>query len=438
MVITNEFKCQTDSDTIEKAIQNRSADGIVIISPRESDIEPERKYWLIDRAILIPENTTIILQNCKIKLSDRCRDNFFRSANCGIGIDFPEKIQNIHIRGEGLCILEGADHPRSTGDASKRLQNPCPFLPEDICKYADYIPKEHRDLGKPTWEDFHDFSYGTDCGKEGESQYGDWRNIGILFANAEFFSISNLRIVESHGWGISMEACSNGSVSKITFDARMFKEIDGILMNIENQDGVNLRNGCHHITVSDISGQTGDDVIALTAIARAKNFIPGGSMKTTHVMHNDYTKRERNTHDIIIRNVTAHSFYCYELRLLVGNTEIYNVIIDGVIDVGPTLPHDGQGTLVFGDYSDDNSIEGRIHDITVSNCICGCVPLGKNMHNLSFPGLTAGIAIGMGGDIKDSSFVNVINKNPNEPMFAFGKKKRKYFINAKKENFVNE
>ena len=51
MVITNEFKCQTDSDTIEKAIQNRSADGIVIISPRESDIEPERKYWLIDRAI---------------------------------------------------------------------------------------------------------------------------------------------------------------------------------------------------------------------------------------------------------------------------------------------------------------------------------------------------------------------------------------------------
>ena len=49
-----------------------------------------------------------------------------------------------------------------------------------------------------------------------------------------------------------------------------------------------------------------------------------------------------------------------------------------------------------------------------------------------------GIAIGMGGDIKDSSFVNVINKNPNEPMFAFGKKKRKYFINVKKENFVNE
>ena len=43
--------------------------GIVVIPPRESGIEPERTYWRIDRAILIPENTTVVLQNCKIKLS---------------------------------------------------------------------------------------------------------------------------------------------------------------------------------------------------------------------------------------------------------------------------------------------------------------------------------------------------------------------------------
>ena len=116
MINANDFRGAADSDTLEKAVENRTADGIVLIPPRESDIEPERRYWLIDRAILLPENTTVILQNCMIKLSDRCRDNFFRTANCGFGFPDPAPIRNVHIRGEGLCVLQGADHPRATGD----------------------------------------------------------------------------------------------------------------------------------------------------------------------------------------------------------------------------------------------------------------------------------------------------------------------------------
>ena len=141
MINVNDYICPTDSETIERAMAARTADGIVVIPPRVSDIEPERSCWLIDRAILIPENTTVVLQNCKIKLSDRCRDNFFRSANCGMGIEFPEVIHNIHIRGEGLCVLEGADHPRAVGDGSKLLHNPCPHRAEDIIAIdADWVP----------------------------------------------------------------------------------------------------------------------------------------------------------------------------------------------------------------------------------------------------------------------------------------------------------
>lgn len=119
MINVNDFKCLTDNETIELAIRNRQPDGIVVIPPRLSDIEPERKHWLLDRAILLPADTTIVLQNCTIKLSDQCRDNIFRSANCGIGIEDPERIANIHICGEGFCQLVGADHPRATGDGSK-------------------------------------------------------------------------------------------------------------------------------------------------------------------------------------------------------------------------------------------------------------------------------------------------------------------------------
>ena len=71
MVNVNDFHGLCDNDVIEKAIANKGVDGIVVISPRMSDVEPERSYWLLDRAILLPENTTLILRNCMLKLSDR-------------------------------------------------------------------------------------------------------------------------------------------------------------------------------------------------------------------------------------------------------------------------------------------------------------------------------------------------------------------------------
>ena len=157
MRTVNDFAGKTDNDRIDEAIRNRHGD-IVVIPPRVSDIEPERDWWLLDRAILLPENTTILLQNCRIKLSDKCRDNFFRSANCGLGIENPLPIGNIHIRGVGDCVLEGADHPRATGDSSKFIACPC--------------PKNFSGSPNPTFNDFHRHSYGTDGGKEGESENG--------------------------------------------------------------------------------------------------------------------------------------------------------------------------------------------------------------------------------------------------------------------------
>ena len=403
MVNANDHRGATDSDTLEFAIRSRSADGIVVIPPRESEIEPERKYWLIDRAILLPENTTVVLQNCTIKLSDRCRDNFFRTANCGIGFPDPAPIRNVHIRGEGLCLLQGADHPRATGDSSKLQHAPCPHRPEDLIAIdAEWIPAERKASGKLDFWDIHDHSYGTDAGKTDESQYGDWRGIGILFANAREFSIENLTISESHGWGISLEASSFGRIERIIFDARMSKEIDGMLMNMENQDGIDIRNGCHHITISDISGETGDDVIALTAIVPDKYvFHPGGSIRTTHVMHNDWSRRERDIHDIIIRNVTAFSYLCWLIRLLPANTRIYNVVIDGLIDTRPADNRNG-GTILLGDGGNyGTNLPESMSGITISNVIC-----------------SSNSAVTLAGFMKDSVITNVVNRNPDTPVLS--------------------
>lgn len=401
MVNANDFRRPTDHETIQSAIDSRSADGIVLIPPRISDTEPERDYWLLDSAVLLPSNTTIILQNCTIKLSDRCRDNFFRTANCGPGMDDTEKVTNIHIRGEGLCSLVGADHPRATGDGSKILACPCPYTPEDLCRLAPWVPEERRFPDKLSFWDAHDHSYGTDAGKEGESQYGDWRGVGVLLANTEHFSISNLRIEKSHGWAISLEACSQGRVEKIHFDANMSKEIDGMLNNMENQDGVDIRNGCHHIVISDITGSTGDDVIALTAIAGGP-YHPGGSLRQTHVMHNDWTRRDRNIHDIIIRNVTAYSHLCWVIRLLAANTKIWNVVIDGVIDSPPEgLTH--FGTLLLGepDSGYGQNLPDSISDITVSNMICNSTR-----------------AITVSGYLSNSVITNIVSRNDLNPIIT--------------------
>jgi hypothetical protein len=74
MVYANDFSGQTDIDVLNAAIENRGSDGIVIIEPRKSAHEPDRSWWLLDHAVLLPSNTTVILRNCKLKLSAPLRD----------------------------------------------------------------------------------------------------------------------------------------------------------------------------------------------------------------------------------------------------------------------------------------------------------------------------------------------------------------------------
>ena len=396
MVNVNDFLKQNDNAAFDAAIAARGADGVVVIPPRKS--ADGRDYWLLDRAILLPANTTVILQNCKLKLSDRCRDNFFRTANCGMGIEDVAPIENVHIKGEGCCLLEGADHPRASGDSSMTLAAPCPHEVEDLCRLGTWIPEERRTPETIEFWDIHGHSYGTDAGKAGESQKGDWRGIGILFANVTHFSISGLKIKESHGWAISLEACAKGRVEKIEFDARMSKMVDGLLQNMENQDGIDLRNGCHHITISDISGSTGDDVIALTAIADERHR-KGGALCSTHVMSENWDKRERDIHDVIIRNVRAHSNHRFLVRLLSIGTHIYNVVIDGVTDTSPEEVS-YRGILIGDkDMAYGSNLPDGVKNVTISNVIYN----------------SDRYAIHVKGYLKDSTITNVISTRSAQP-----------------------
>ena len=383
MKTANDYPGLTDNERIEAAI--RECEGNTVVIPqRVSKIEPERTWWLLDRAILLPSNTTVILQDCKIKLSDKCRDNFFRSANCGLGIEEPYPAENIHIKGIGNSVLEGADHPRSTGDASKTLACPC--------------PKNFSGSPNPTFDDLHRHSYGTDALVEGKTPIGDWRNIGILMAKVNHLSIENIRIIEQHAWAISLEACSFAHLNHIEFKACMTRVIDGAEHNIEHQDGINLRNACHNVIISDITGTTGDDVIALSAFASRFRVRKGGELGSTQILCNDWDKREKGIRNVIISNVLASpAGGCCLIRLnATDGAEIRNVAINNIVDTSPDDFHGNCAIMVGGrpgiigepGHPYGNQQEQSLFNINISNVTTNtrngiCIPGGLTNSNIS-------------------------------------------------------
>lgn len=315
----------TDSERIEQAVNvSHKNGGIVTIPARKSDAVSERNYWVLDRAILLPGDTTLILENCKLKLSDRSRDNFIRSSNCGEGVSDVRSLSNIHIIGVGSVVLEGADHPRSTGDHAKTL-------------------------GTQT--------YGTDAGKEGCKQTGDWRNIGVLLSSVQNFSIQNITLKDYHAWGVSLEYCFYGNVKNLHFSAGNGKLIDGKFETILNQDGLDIRRGCHDITIDGITGVSGDDLVALTAIYPQK-VISSGDLNSTQVSSMPAKGKTDDLYNIIIRNVMG---YCAGRHSIIrflnaSGIKMYNIVLDGVVDTSP----EGLNCISTIRIGDNNPVWGGI------------------------------------------------------------------------------
>ncbi|TWU25162.1 hypothetical protein Pla52o_14600 [Novipirellula galeiformis] len=299
-VSPNDFQ-GSDVERINQAIEAAAATGEPVVVPRiNRAADGDRDIWLLDSAILVQDGTYLELENCHLKLSDQSRDNIIRSANCGMGITDIQPIRNVTIVGKGRVTLEGADNPRSTGDSAKTLGVR---------------------------------SYGTDAGVEGESQTGDWRNISILMAYVDHFRIENLFLKDAHAWTISLERCAYGVIRDLEFSATESKVVNGKREVFLNQDGLDLRQGCHDIDIANISGHTGDDLIALTNIVN--DAMAAGSPDYIMVSTpNNRGDGQDDIYNITIRNVRGHTAGGHHIvRFLnAGGLRIHDVILDGLID----------------------------------------------------------------------------------------------------------
>lgn len=320
-VTPNDFE-GTDVQRINRAIEVALAAGKRVVIPRDNtgsdrlgtgrlpDLslelqdsaapEPDRDrtrtdglsdMWLLDSAILLRSNLRLELDNCRIKLSDRCRDNFMRNVYVPDGIT-----TNLHVRGIGNVVLEGADHPRATGDSGKTLGN-----------------------------GWRGSTYGTDAGIPGQSQLGGERNFGIYLTYVEDFSLEGFTIKDSHCWAICLRQCANGTLRKLGFESRGFKTIDGAWRQIANQDGIDLRQGCHDILIENITGFTGDDLIALTSVA-----LPG-----------TVTGDRDDVHHVTLRNITSSTRGHLVLLLNNNGIKMHDILIEGLTDTNPGGPKKG-------------------------------------------------------------------------------------------------
>lgn len=200
----------TDSISIQNAIRAAKESGIdSVVIPRMNE-RTGKPYWIIDEAILLPSDIHILLENCHLIQADGCFDNVFRNENMyteGSNTAAREQ-RGIRITGVGNAVIDGGVHNGLTENTSEK-----DGMPHISC------------------------------------------NNMILLHNVDGFAIDNITFKDQRWWAINLIYVTNGCLTNITIDARD---------NVPNQDGIDLRTGCHNITIENIYGQAGDDLVALS------------------------------------------------------------------------------------------------------------------------------------------------------------------------------
>ncbi|MBX2925472.1 MAG: hypothetical protein KF746_24960 [Chitinophagaceae bacterium] len=341
-ITPNDFN-GSDTERIQAAVNAAKKTTHKIVIPQINS--NGTNVWKIDSAILLPGNMTIILDNCIIQLSDSCRDNMFRSDNVGIGITSPVWNYNISIVGVGQVLLKGADNPRSTGDAYRTLTR---------------IPVTGR------------VSYGSDAGKKGIKQKGDWRNNLIQIAYVDGFNLKNVKIEHSHAWAISFERTRNAVLSDLGFNNPESILVNGIEKKVFNKDGINLRHGCKYFRINNITGINGDDLIALSSLDAAPYYHTNGDINSYQVTSTKWAGPEDDTEQVFITNCQTN--YTGVAIRTSDSAGIHHVYVNGVVtkarpDTPPPYGGSPYTLLVGGRGYGQASVPGRINNIYAMNLV---------------------------------------------------------------------
>ena len=290
---------ESDSKMLNEAIRLGKGGTVTIppINPRT-----EEPIYMIDEPLLLPSDITVVLDNCHLRLTPTAECNIFRNEMLyreGYQTLAREQ-RNIRITGRGHAVLDGHGH-------------------NDVFEWS-----QKKD-GRPSV----------------------YVNNLILLHNVDGFEISGLELRDQRWWAVNLLFCSNGYISDLTVRTDS---------KFSNQDGINLRVGCHHILMERLSGTSGDDFIALSAIGLCTEYLVEG--KASDIAY------------VKIRDVIASSMHEAIVALRANDShKVHHIEITNVTESNHgnenVLPYT---TLLLGQaafYSKEPGRHGCMHHVRV-------------------------------------------------------------------------
>lgn len=285
-----------------------------MIDGNQTAVVPKRNpltgddLWIIDAPLILESNKTVILDGAHLRLANGVYCNMF-STEFPLGGACKHK-EHIAIIGRNGAILDGGEY-------------------NGLCE--------------------------KNAGRDGLPHI--FYNNMIFMRDVDGFEISGLSIVEQRHWAMNLLHCANGKICDITFQASN---------QAKNQDGIDLRFGCHHITIENICGTTGDDTVALTAL--------------NHTPANPFYLPDRcgDICNITVKNIDAactggHSI----IRLLCHDgLQVHHILVEDVTDRNFEIGKKNHAAIRIGDknYSSIKMAEDSdIHHITLRR-ICSDAP----------------------------------------------------------------
>ena len=310
---------KSDAESIQNAICRAVGDGTFRVRIPRLNERTGEECWVIDESIRLPSGIEVLIDDAHLMLADGCFCNMFTA----IGGERTDKaLKGITLRGRGHAVLDGGHYNGLSERNSEK----------------DGLPHISK-------------------------------NSTLLFANVEGLVVEDLTLTRQRWWAITNVAVRDARFSRLRFAAELSRmDGEGVHhpnewpkrhreMYVRNADGIDLRVGCHNVLIEDISGFTGDDSVALTAL--------GGFERRFGYLPTDACP---DIHDVTVRHVDTETFSCANVRLLNHNgNKLYNVTVEDINARHTEGIFRSNAAIAIGDsrYADRLSAKGDTHHITV-------------------------------------------------------------------------
>ena len=279
----NQFDAPSDSQRIQMAVNEAAANGCGKVLIPAYNKRTGTNLWEIGETIELPSHIYVEINHAHLRMKDGVFCQMFRNSNAFLEEGrTPDGLQeDIIIQGVGRALLDGGTH-NGLRERGPRL----PGMPPIV------------------------------------------HNLTIYMHHVRNFKIDGLTIRDQRWYGMGFAFAWEGVISNIRFEITDKSSRTSQTHPWRNQDGVDLRLGCHDIQIQNLTGETCDDVVALTALSDPD--LPNFETRSAcpHLPCDIY--------NVSIRSITAFNNHCALVRLPCHNgKQIYNISIDNLIDTTP-------------------------------------------------------------------------------------------------------